>query len=635
MKMADVAHQLLLAAVVGASLPTIVHAAPQIEWEVANRFRAFDYLGEDDTEDRKLGVERFESYRVRPEDVSMQGWAARVLRQGSPYSNGNSGPWRERRGKANPGYDQNFVELPERMIVRVRLTDDGRVVAGACVWSIDGAAQDPRPCSDASTIDIKASGSQVAVVLDGGAPLAMDVRPKLRIVVGFGDSYAAGEGSPDRPTSWKKRTKPGKSWQLMSRSEINGFVDQPAGWMSPRCNRSFWSSQHMLALRMASDDPHSVVSFVHLACAGAEVVDGLLAPQRMAPGHPRGCKHDPKATDVDVRCDVPQSQVAAAVDLLCRRPTRKILSGAPELVDVLAPLQKLNYARDQVGWVEASVCPPGEMRSIETVLLGVGGNDMGFYGVIAWGLAPIKSRHPLFHGVLDALYGLGRNKVSAVCPRHESYGGAKEACRNPAKLTAQERMGELTARYDALRIAMGRFLGVSGSQVILGQYPNPMASSTGLCANPPRSTDNNQWSAIYLGRDLPLWLFGKPNPLQVNLTEYEANEVNRYVVPRLAEVMSDYAVSVGWKTAATSGSMSARGWCVGGSGPLMPPSQASRWNGLADTGRRIRTLNDAFLSQWPGQEDRDDGMSGGLHPNVQGYAAMADAMVESLLKVEK
>jgi lysophospholipase L1-like esterase len=69
------------------------------------------------------------------------------------------------------------------------------------------------------------------------------------LIVSIGDSVASGEGVPEE-----------------------------AGWQSARCHRSALSGTALAARQIEEDDPHSSVTFVHLACSGASVPQGLLGP---------------------------------------------------------------------------------------------------------------------------------------------------------------------------------------------------------------------------------------------------------------------------------------------------------------------------------------------------------------------
>lgn len=73
------------------------------------------------------------------------------------------------------------------------------------------------------------------------------------LIVAIGDSVASGEGVPETPSFFA-----------------------PALWQSARCHRSSRAGFARAARQIEADDGHSSVTFVHLACSGAGVREGLL-----------------------------------------------------------------------------------------------------------------------------------------------------------------------------------------------------------------------------------------------------------------------------------------------------------------------------------------------------------------------
>ena len=87
-------------------------------------------------------------------------------------------------------------------------------------------------------------------------------------VVALGDSFASGQGAPDRPFRW---------WRFW----------EPVGWADRRCNRSNYSPTAQ-AVSMLEQQGESV-GLRSFACSGASIEDGLLAPHmgpEPAPGDP-------------------------------------------------------------------------------------------------------------------------------------------------------------------------------------------------------------------------------------------------------------------------------------------------------------------------------------------------------------
>lgn len=81
-----------------------------------------------------------------------------------------------------------------------------------------------------------------------------DVEVRDLLIFGVGDSYGSGEGNPD----------------------VEVVDDADAQWQNLRCHRSALSGQVLAAQQLEEADPHTSVTFVHLACSGGRVYEGLL-----------------------------------------------------------------------------------------------------------------------------------------------------------------------------------------------------------------------------------------------------------------------------------------------------------------------------------------------------------------------
>jgi hypothetical protein len=583
-----------------------------IDWEVEQRFRNFDFLGS-----KEEALRTWRTFSPRDSDASLVDWVSRLNIEGreSPYAQDN-GAWREAEREARRLFDRQLLSPPDRLDVMARIAPATREVTW-CTWSTDGTSRVEAPCTASVRLSIPAAGAIVTVSSNNTLVATDQIRPSFRRILGLGDSYASGQGNPDRPTRWRSGFE-GQPWEPGRLEATREYARDAAHWLSPRCNRSFWSHQHMAALKIAAADRHAQIAFVHLACTGAEIIDGLLAPQRMPSGMPDDChgKHKSRPTDagVDVECDVPYSQVAAAVALLCNgQPVGIEPAWLQEITSVLT----LRHAAHQRQWIGDLVrCDGSDLTPLDTVLVSIGGNDIGFAGVIAHALLPVRSRLGL---PTDLVVGLTREEGGVVCP----YPGAPGKC---GGLSAAQRIRDLPARFEALNRALRKLLEVSGPRVVLTEYTNPLQGPSGrLCAN-PTGTNRNQWDALRLA--LPMGL--NPGLWQVNLTEGEAIAVDRAVVPKLNAALRAAADEHGWRFVPTGAAMERSGWCVGRPSALRPVAEAHRWSAYADAGRRIRTANDSLLTQWALSARRRDWLAGVFHPNAYGHAAIADAVVREL-----
>lgn len=86
-------------------------------------------------------------------------------------------------------------------------------------------------------------------------PTEKEIAVRDWLIVAIGDSVASGEGVPETSS-------------LLA----------PAIWQSARCHRSSRAGFARAARQIEADDGHSSVTFVHLACSGAGVREGLLEP---------------------------------------------------------------------------------------------------------------------------------------------------------------------------------------------------------------------------------------------------------------------------------------------------------------------------------------------------------------------
>ena len=97
------------------------------------------------------------------------------------------------------------------------------------------------------------------------ARVAVPANVRNRVIVSLGDSYASGEGNPRNIDAW-----------LGLRSPFGSFR---AYYDDDRCRRSAQAAPAQAALRLEQADRRSTVTFVHLACSGASIQRGILAPQ--------------------------------------------------------------------------------------------------------------------------------------------------------------------------------------------------------------------------------------------------------------------------------------------------------------------------------------------------------------------
>lgn len=321
--------------------------------------------------------------------------------------------------------------LPDAHTVIVRLAPQHLASAvGDCTWTWrprrGGAGETVRQ-SCAVPLVIKrvpfstqraASGVAVAVRLPDGRELVdSHIVVEDVLIVAMGDSFASGESNPDRPVVFSagremvydpvntrdevatRSMRGAPTYGIASAPEVvnpkslpkrlmedeeRGLIYRPssaefqaafdkrgAQWLSADCHRSQYGYPFRVGLQLALENRHRAVSFVSLACSGSDTVEGLFGPRE-----PREQTTGPNAQ----RAVVPQ--LDQLTELICR-------PGAPRARDAVYTLPTYAHGSTSVGQQTFTKfwCPPeSRKRPIDLVLLSIGGNDVGFGALVAYGI---------------------------------------------------------------------------------------------------------------------------------------------------------------------------------------------------------------------------------------------------------
>jgi hypothetical protein len=176
-------------------------------------------------------------------------------------------------------------------------------------WSVDGVSVGSETTCRGFTYDFPGEGSYsvTLVVEDKKGDQASQTAPvQVRdlLIFGVGDSYGSGEGNPDVPISIgalneiaalraeleeaaagldavatgdpSRRQAAAAAYEAAEAGLADALVIAGAQWQNRRCHRSAHSGQVRAARLLEEGDPHTSVTFVHLACSGARVHTGLL-----------------------------------------------------------------------------------------------------------------------------------------------------------------------------------------------------------------------------------------------------------------------------------------------------------------------------------------------------------------------
>ncbi len=365
---------------------------------------------------------------------SRMGWAARTVNDTCYDVNGRPRHYLsvcQRRyswGTAREDY-----VLPDAHTVQVAIAPEQlNGVTGDCYWAWQGrkpgskVEQRKKPCKDKLTIarvpysqDRAQSGVAVAVRLPDGRDLReREVIVDDIFIVALGDSFSSGESNPDRPVQFSAAREmvydpklvrdevalgpeapstvaPGgyglasnegqinpkvlprrlmedelaDRFYKLSSNEFQAAFDKAAPqWLSRDCHRSQYGYPFRVGIELALENRHRAVTFASFSCSGAEIAHGLFLEMDAREGY-----SDPANAKVKPQLD----QLA---DLICRGARTQHASYTLPMFS--AGSTSISPQRISKTW-----CPPAQRkRQIDVVLMSIGGNDVGFGGLIAYSL---------------------------------------------------------------------------------------------------------------------------------------------------------------------------------------------------------------------------------------------------------
>jgi len=602
-------------------------ATPEIRWEVANRFPFFrdegqfrtiaDIYGQLPLADRQnnpvMALEREMEKRANARQLGAAfgdsasvwryGWASALVRS-TCFSATNRGHWSCRLANG-----ESYIGARKADIL---VSLDNAPANQSCQWLLNDVPATTEPCSNKL---VRIAGAPVGEnfmisVKTGDAVLAQAVGQTIRpvTVLGMGDSFASGEGNPDRPaimgsdfsTFQNSSPLPGQTgWGLrkfrqypLRQGHSSTQLGQPALWINQQCHRSLYSHQLRAALTIALEAPHVSVAYLGYACTGAEVEEGLLGYW--------SARDDISA---NYRDDSPQ-----------------IMRALRDLCASKQGYNRFTTPRKSFSWdADIQRCARFIVPRVDAVLVSIGGNDIGFASVIA-----NETLHPNGEFLLPVIYGIWRKSAAPI-----SFDAA----------IANE--ANLADRYKTLARALDTLLGVKPAQVIQTGYPQMLKTDSGTC---PLGTAGMDVHAIFE--------ITKPTtgPTSVNFVT-GLNAKIRSIVPwqvvdGFAGTFSGHALCTGGMDDGTNGADNLKfplGILLGHRWTEFDPSG---WQPYRTRKRWFVTPNDAFLTansmrlkSGSGGDPNPQGraqpllaatMSGSFHPNALGQAAIADGVVKTL-----
>lgn len=362
-----------------AVVPEVQPPAAEITWRVANPFRFFKDPRDTDVHratflaldgDRRtspvLAAERALSER-HPE-----GWAATMFEDVC---------WNSRRNRHDCQAKASYINPDSHAVVLTLTGVEDRAVD--CLWltaplgkSASRGKSLRQKCSEDARLDIPyPDGARVTVEIGGREVAGSDVKVTDLLIAGMGDSFGSGEGNPDVPVRFspertitygngkKNATLAGLPARVGAWKTIGDkvFNREGARWVDVACHRSLYSHQLRAALQLAVEDPHRAVTFVGLACSGAEVTFGLFLRYK-------GNEWVPNPPDL--------SQISALADAQCGEREADPID-MPEAYHMRGVIPELK------GGLVLRKCPREIARKIDLLFVSIGGNDIGFARLVA------------------------------------------------------------------------------------------------------------------------------------------------------------------------------------------------------------------------------------------------------------
>jgi hypothetical protein len=324
--------------------------------------------------------------------------------------------------------------------------------SAGCAWSVNGIQVASTDCTLTHTF-VRGQSTPVTVKFNGGEATA-NVLAQDVVVVAMGDSYASGEGSPDRPAIYPDVDTPHTNEWFRRRGK--GVPLETVKWHDPVCHRSLVSWPVLAALRLALEHPHAIVRLVNVSCSGATFLDGYFLAQEKDPPKPlrqalsseqngRGIRN-PKVHP-NQSMYLPLSQANEIRHVLCKS------SGAEEDVSLPGRPYHASFLR----------CDEALLRP-DVLLMTGGGNDANFADAIGGALVPADPRkgRPL----APAFLGLMRWVGGYIDPE-----------------TFARKLDKLAPDYPAYLATASRAAMVRPDQTVLVRYPNPLTSQGGSCSD--------------------------------------------------------------------------------------------------------------------------------------------------------
>lgn len=601
------------------SAAVIPPEAVQIQWRVENPFRFF-------TDPKDTNVHRATYLALSPQQRKNpvlsseralsarhpEGWAVTMFRKTC---------WNRSSNRFSCPDGSDYIN-PEKHTIVAELAGVHEPSIN-CIWRVNPKDKSTRPlavtkpCEEPLLVDVPYPEGVELLVEIGGLPVAKtDVKVLDILIAGMGDSFASGEGNPDGPVRFsRERTASygGGGKELVGyparvgawrRIGDKAFIEQNARWLDQACHRSLYSFELRAALQLSLEDPHRAVTYVGVACSGAEVTAGLFLRYKGNEWVP-----NPPAL----------SQISALAEAQCGSSTAPAVD-LPEAYHMRGSIPELD------GGLVLRKCDVEKARKIDLLLVSIGGNDIGFSRLLANSVLAEKSLLKKLGGWFGEIDGDSHAQSSRAVDRVDQ-------------------------RYKSLNRALHSVLHMpwdESDRIILAAYP-PLALLGDGSATCPDGTAGMEI--------LPDFRLSKKKA-----------EDGDFIADKLHNVMRKTAQVYGWSFAQDHrDAFIGRGICAGyvdnafsiADDLRLPRMVNGKWEPYnpadfrpyASRQRWFRTPNDAFMTgnfhvsgsilqkalrleslSWF-QLLLASTYSGAFHPTAEGHAAMADSVTDKARQV--
>jgi hypothetical protein len=353
-------------------------------------------------------------------------------------------------------------------------------------WSIDGEEVGVETRCNGFEYAFPAEGEySVSLVVEGRSGEEMEQTEVIVVrdllIFGLGDSYGSGEGSPD----------------------VREFDEGGVRWQNKRCHRSAESAQVRAARMIEEADPHTSVTFVHVACSGGRIYEALLEPY--------------DGIDFELEDEPLQAQIARVAGL----------AGDNEIDGLFVSIggNDINFSRVVEACVLGTDCHLGN-PAIDPLLESTATWACGFTGSFEDECKSYLDPDVISVDSLDAraIFEIGSKEEYVVVVEGK----------DPVDVE-RDGLDDLPRNYDALAQAIVDSLGMDPARVYLTEIPDVTRDEFGdLCA----------WPTELPGYLESLRIAAQQVP---GVTETEMEWASTYVLTELRAAMRASANKHGWQ----------------------------------------------------------------------------------------